>query len=166
MLKKLDIFILRSFFRSFMAGFSVVLFILTKEFVARYKDDLFGKGLGALVILKVFLYACTHLVVTALPIAILLSSLMTMGNLGEQYELAAIKAAGISLYRTIRPLALIAVLFALFSFWFSVDVIPGANLKLFALLFDIQQTKPAFRLEPGKFYHEIDNYTISIGSQG
>lgn len=125
-------------------------------------EDLFGKGLSGIVIFKVFFFASASLIVLALPLAILLSSLMTMGNLGENYELAAIKASGISLVRTVSGMFYVTVAVTIFSLLISFYVIPRANLKLYSLLYDVQQVKPAMVLRPGSFYKGIDGYVIRI----
>ena len=125
-------------------------------------DELFGKGIEPIVLLQVFIYASATLVVLALPLAILLASLMTMGNLGEYYELAAIKSSGISIFRVVSPMFYHTVALTIFSLWFSFYVIPIANLKLYSLLYDIQNVKAAVVLKPGHFYKDIDNYTIHI----
>jgi len=121
-----------------------------------------GKGLGGFVLLKLFTYASAHLVILALPLAILISSLMTMGNLGASYELAAIKSSGISIHRLLNPLLYAVFGLFCFSLWFSFYVVPKGNLKLYSLMWDIQQTKPTFALKAGHFYKGIDGYTIRV----
>ena len=160
--KKLHLLILRSFAGPFAAGFSVTLFVLTLQFLAKYQDDIFGKGFGTWVIIELFCYAGASLCLLALPLAILLASLMTLGKLGENYELAAIKSAGISLFRIIKPLAAVTILLMGVAFLLSFYLIPIANLKLYSLLYDVQQTKPELILKPGLFYHGIDGYTLRI----
>ena len=128
-------------------------------------DDLFGKGLSGIVIFKVFFYASASLIVLALPLSILLSSLMTMGNLGENYELAAIKSSGISLVRVVSPMFSVTVLVTIASLLLSFYVIPRANLKLYSLLYDVQQVKPTMVLRPGNFYSGIDGYVIRISDK-
>lgn len=164
-LKKLHLLILRSFIGPFAAGFSVTLFILVLQFLAKYQDDIFGKGFGTWVIMQLFCYASASLCLLALPLAILLASLMTLGKLGENYELAAIKSAGISLFRVINPLALVTILLMGVAFALSFYLIPIANLKLYSLLYDVQQTKPELVLKPGLFYHGIDGYTLRISGK-
>lgn len=124
-----------------------------------------GKGLGGMVLLKLFTYASAHLVILALPLAILISSLMTMGNLGANYELAAIKSSGISIHRILTPMLFAVSLFFVFSLWFSFYVVPLGNLKLFSLMWDIQQTKPTFALKAGHFYKGIDGYSIRVSKK-
>lgn len=121
-----------------------------------------GKGLGGMILLKLFTYASAHLVILALPLAILVSSLMTMGNLGANYELAAIKSAGISIHRLITPMLYAVSFLFLFSLWFSFYIVPLGNLKLFSLMWDIQQTKPTFALKAGHFYKGIDGFSLRV----
>ena len=159
-MKKLDALILRSFIGPFAASFAVALFILVIQFLSRYQDMIAGKGLGGDILLKLFIYASAHLVILALPLAVLISSLMTMGNLGAQYELAAIKSSGISIHRLITPILYFCLGLFVFSLWFSFFVVPKGNLKLFSLMWDIQQTKPTFALKAGHFYKGIDGYSL------
>ena len=164
-MKKLHASILRSFAGPFAASFAVSLFILVIQFLSRYQDMIAGKGLGGMILLKLFTYASAHLVILALPLAILVSSLMTMGNLGANYELAAIKSAGISIHRLITPMLYAVSLLFLFSLWFSFYVVPLGNLKLFSLMWDIQQTKPTFALKAGHFYKGIDGFTLRVAKK-
>ena len=148
-----------------MASFAVSLFILVIQFLSRYQDMIAGKGLGGMVLLKLFTYASAHLVILALPLAILVSTLMTMGNLGANYELAAIKSAGISIHRLITPMLYAVSLLFLFSLWFSFYVVPLGNLKLFSLMWDIQQTKPTFAIKAGHFYKGIDGFSLRVAKK-
>ncbi len=157
---KLHLLVLKMFISPFLAGFSVSLFILVLEFLARYQSDIFGKGFPAVVIAKLFFYAMIPMVVMALPIALLLSSLMTMGKMGEQYELVAVKSAGINVFKVIIPLLFFGVIVSGISFYFAAELIPKANLKLYSLLYDIEQTKPKFKLKPGFFNYTIDKFVI------
>ncbi|MCB9230216.1 MAG: LptF/LptG family permease [Bacteroidia bacterium] len=158
--KKIHLLIFRSFLGPFMVGFSVVLFVLVLQFLARYLDEILGKGVDAILLGKVFLYACGTLVPMALPLAVLLSSLMTLGNMGERYELAAIKSSGISLYQLVKPMTFFVMILTLFSLHFSFYVLPKSNLKLFSLIFDLSKVKPTFAISPGHFYSGIDGFTI------
>jgi len=124
-----------------------------------------GKGLSGFILVKLFTYASAHLVILALPLAILISSLMTMGNLGANYELAAIKSAGIGIHRIVTPMLFAVFFFFIFSLWFSFYVVPMGNLKLYSLMWDIQQTKPTFALKAGHFYKGIDGYTIRVANK-
>ena len=161
-MKKLTRFILASYFRPFIRSLIVSLFLLVLQFLSRYKDDLFGKGLDADVILKIFGYASVSLIVLALPVSVLLASLFTMGTFGEQYELAAMRSSGLSIRRIITPMVTLTLIVAFISFGLSSYVIPLTNLKLYSLLYDVKQLKPSFSLEPGHFNSDIDNYVIRI----
>jgi lipopolysaccharide export system permease protein len=163
--KKLDKLILRSFAGPFIATFFITLLVLVMQFFWLYIDDFVGKGLGPGVILEFIGYQSAVLVPLALPLAVLLSSLMTFGNLGENFELVAIKSAGISLLRFMRPLFFVSILIGFIAFLFSNYVIPVANLKSRTLLADIVYAKPAFDLKEGIFYDRISGYAIKIGKK-
>ena len=135
------------------------------QFFWLWIDDFVGKGLSAGVILEFIWYQSAVLVPLALPLAILLSSLMTFGNLGETYELVAIKSAGISLLRFMRPLFFVVLLVCGVAFLFSNYIIPVANLKSRTLLGDIVYAKPAFDLKEGVFYDKINGFAIKVGKK-
>jgi len=164
-LPKLHKLLLRAFVGPFLASFSVAVFILALQFVVKYQDHLFGKGFGVGIILQMLGLAVVQMTVLALPIAILVGSLMTMGNLGERYELAAIKTSGISLFRIMRPLIAAAIALALFSLWFSWIVVPASNLRLYSLVYDIKRAKPELALEPGYFENKITGYTLYFANR-
>ncbi|MBI3137424.1 MAG: LptF/LptG family permease [Sphingobacteriales bacterium] len=165
MFRKLDKLIIKAFIGPFIATFFITLLVLVIQFFWLYIDDFVGKGLGVQVILEFILYQSAVLVPLALPLAILLSSLMTFGNLGESFELVAIKSAGISLLRFMRPLFIISVFISGIAFLFSNYVIPVANLKSRTLLADIIYAKPAFDLKEGVFYDKISGFAIKIGKK-
>jgi lipopolysaccharide export system permease protein len=146
--------------------FFIALFILLMQFLWLYVDDLVGKGLEWHVLLRLLFYASSTFVPMALPLAILLSSLMTFGNLGEHYELVAIKASGISLKRVMRPLIILSVFISMLAFLFSNNVLPVANLKFKSLLYDVQQKKLAFKVKDGIFNTDLGDYTLRIGGKG
>lgn len=160
--KKLDKLIIKTFLGPFVATFFVTLFVLIMQFLWKYIDDLVGKGLDTPVILQLLAYTSASLVTLALPLAVLLSSIMTFGNLGESFELVAIKSSGISLLRFIRPLLFVCSVVAVLAFLFANYVIPVANLQAKSLLWDITNSKPAFNIKAGSFYREIPNYTIKV----
>jgi lipopolysaccharide export system permease protein len=135
------------------------------QFLWKYIDDLVGKGLEGDVIAQLLFYASATFVPMALPLAILLSSLMTFGNLGEHYELVAMKAAGISVWKIMRPLVILSVIISITAFLFSNYVQPYANLKFQSLLYDVRQQKLAFDITEGVFYHGIENYVIRVGEK-
>ena len=161
-MKKLSLFILKSFFGPFVLTFCIATFVLLMQTVWKYIEDLVGKGLEFHVIAELMFYISASMVPLALPLAILLSSLMTFGNLGENYELVAFKSAGISLQRIMRPMAVIILLLSVVAFLFSNYMLPVANLKMRSLLYDIMQQKPSVNIMPGIFYNEIDGYTIKV----
>src|SRR5690606_31495893 len=135
------------------------------QFFWLYMDELIGKGLPALMILQLLAYMSTTMVPLALPLGILLASIMTFGNMGEAFELVAIKSAGISLLRFMRPLLLFIILISGLAFLFSNNVIPYANLKALSLLYDLRNSKPALNIKAGQFNKDIDNFTIRVGEK-
>jgi lipopolysaccharide export system permease protein len=165
MIKKLDKLIIKSFLGPFIATFFVTLFILLMQTLWKYIDDLVGKGLDFWTIGKFIWYMSATLLMLAMPIAILLSSIMTFGNLGESFELVAIKSSGISLLRFMRPLFFVALLLCGITFVFANYLIPVAYLKSTALYNDIVYKKPALDLKEGVFYTHIPTYAIKIGKK-
>ncbi len=161
-MKKLHLFILKSYLGPLAMTFFISLFILVMQFLWKYVDDMVGKGLETLVLVELLFYATLQVVPMALPLAILLASLMTFGNLGENYELTAIKAAGVSLPKTMKPLIIITIVISIAAFWFSNNVMPYANLKLYSLLYDVKQAKPELEIKEQVFYDGIDNFRIKI----
>ena len=165
MIKKLDTLILRSFIGPFFATFLISLFVLVMQFFWLYIDDLVGKGIDGVTMLKLIMYVSATAVPLALPLAMLLSSIMTFGNLGETFELVAIKSAGIPLLRFMRPLLVTALLVTGVAFVFANNIIPVAQLKLATLKYDIIVAKPAFDIKEGAFYNQIKDFTIKIGKK-
>jgi lipopolysaccharide export system permease protein len=164
-LKKLDKLIIKSFIGPFVAVFFITVFVLVMQFFWLWVDDFVGKGLDAFTILKFVWFKSAELIPLALPLAVLLSSLMTFGNLGETFELVAIKSAGISLLRFMAPLFVVSSLISVGAFLFSNYVIPIANLKSRTLLADIVLAKPAFNIKEGVFYDQLDGFSIKIGKK-
>lgn len=154
---------LRSYLGPFLVTIFITIFILLMQFLWKYVDDLVGKGLEWDVILRLMFYASATFVPLALPLAVLLSSLMTFGNMGEHYELVSIKSAGISLQKAMQPLIILAVVISISAFLFSNYVFPVANLKFGSLLYDIRQKKLAFNLDEGIFDNELNGYVIRAG---
>ncbi|MBO9573780.1 MAG: LptF/LptG family permease, partial [Chitinophagaceae bacterium] len=165
MSKKLDILIIRSFIGPFIATFFITLFVLILQFFWLWIDDFVGKGVEISLFLKLIVYLSATLVPLALPLSVLLSSIMTFGNLGETFELVAIKSAGVGLLRFMRPLLIIALLLSGLAFLFNNNVIPAANLKMRTLHTDIVNKKPAFDLKEGVFYTTIPGYAIKVGKK-
>jgi lipopolysaccharide export system permease protein len=164
-IKKLDILIVRSFIGPFIATFFITLFVLILQFFWLWIDDFVGKGVDGPIFLRLIIYLSATLVPLALPLAILLSSIMTFGNLGETFELVAIKSAGIGLLRFMRPLMIISIFLSGLAFLFNNNVIPVANLKMRSLHTDIVNKKPAFDLKEGVFYTTIPGYAIKVGKK-
>lgn len=135
------------------------------QFLWKYIDDLVGKGLEWNIIAQLLFYASLTFVPMALPLAILLSSLMTFGNLGEHYELVAMKASGISVWAVMRPLIILSICISGIAFYFSNNMLPIANLKFHTILFDVRQQKLAFDIKEGVFYNGIENYVIRIAEK-
>ncbi len=164
-MKKLHIFILKMYIGPLIATFFVVVFVLLMQFLWKYIDDLIGKGLEFAVIAELLFYTSAGLVPLALPLAILLSSLMTFGNMGENFELTALKSAGISLQRIMSPLIILTVIMSVGAFYFSNNVLPYTNLRFRSLLYDVQQQRPEMQIREGIFYNGIDNFSIKIASR-
>ncbi|HRP57515.1 LptF/LptG family permease [Agriterribacter sp.] len=165
MIKKLDKLIVKAFIGPFVVTFFITLFVLVLQFFWKYIDDLVGKGLDFFTILRLTSYVTATAVPLALPLAVLISSIMTFGKLGESFETVAIKSAGIPLLRFMRPLFIISFLISIIAFLFSNYIIPVAQLKFQTLLYDITVAKPAFNLKEGVFFREFDGYTIKIGKK-
>jgi lipopolysaccharide export system permease protein len=164
-LKKLHALVLKSFIGPFLLTFFISLFVLLMQFLWKYIDDLVGKGLDNIVIAELLFYTSANLVPMALPLAILVSSIMTFGTMAEHFELTAAKAAGISLQRIMMPLLFTALLISSAAFLFSNYVLPYTNLKMGSLLYDIRQQKPALAIREGVFYNGIEGYSIKVGGK-
>ncbi len=165
-MKTLHRFTLKSYLLPFLLTFFVALFVLFMQFLWKWVDELVGKGLDWSTIIQLFFYISLSLVPLALPLAILLSSLMSFGNLAEHYELAALKASGLSLQKVMAPLVFFTLGIALLAFYFSNSILPYANLKMNRMMFDIHNQKPALSIKAGVFYNGIDNYSIRVESKG
>ena len=164
-MKKLYKYILSSFIGTFIFTFFIAVFILLMQFLWTYLDDLVGKGLGLDVLGKLMFYTAITFVPMAMPLAILLSSLMCFGNLGEFYELVAMKASGISVWRIMRPLLIFSIIMSFTAFIFSNNVLPVATLKSKTLLRDVRKQKMSFDIPESRFYKGIDGYTIRAGKK-
>ncbi|UXX77836.1 LptF/LptG family permease [Reichenbachiella carrageenanivorans] len=161
-MKKLDKLLLKSFIGPFVITFLVAVFILLLVYMMKYFDDFIGKNLGFMVLGELMGYFSINQMPMALPLAVLISSLMTYGKLGEHFELTAIKGSGISLLRIILPTFVFCVLLAIGAFLLNNYIVPKANLRAFSLLYDIKQTKPSMDLREGQFYNGIPKYSIKI----
>lgn len=165
MFKKLDKLLIRAFIGPFVATFFITVLVLVMQFFWLYIDDFVGKGLNTSIIFEFIWYQSAVLVPLALPLSVLLSSLMTFGNLGESYELVAIKSAGISLLRFMRPLFFVTLVVCGIAFMFSNYIMPVANLKSRTMLSDIYYAKPAFNIKEGTFYSATSDFAIKIGKK-
>lgn len=161
-MKRLYVFSIRSFAGPFIVTLCISMFILILQFLWKYIDDLMGKGISIGVILELLFFVSASLIPLALPLAILLSSIMTFGNLSENNELTALKSSGLSLYRIMRPLTGVVLIISVCTFYFANYVIPVANLKWHSLIFDIQNTKISSIITPGVYSKELDGYAIKV----
>lgn len=153
---------LQSFLPLFVMTFLICLFIVLMQFLWRYIDDLVGKGLEMSVIGELFFYAALTMVPMALPLAILLASLMTFGNLGEQFELTAMKASGVSLIKSMRPLIALMIVVAIGAFFFQNNVLPVAQAKMYTLLYSMKQKSPELEIPEGVFYDQITGFNLYV----
>ena len=162
LVKKLYLFILNTFLPLFLMTFFISLFVLLMQFLWKYVDELVGKGIEVAVSAELFFYAALTIVPMALPLSMLLASLMTFGNLGERLELLAIKAAGISLRQTMHPLIIAVIFIAIGAFFFQNNVLPKAQVKMYALLFSVRQKSPELDIPEGVFYDQISGYNLLV----
>lgn len=147
-----------------MVTFFISMFMLVLQFTWLYIDDLMGKGLEVMILMELLFYVSASLIPLALPLSILLSSIMTLGNLSESNELTALKSSGLSLFKILRPLRQLVILIAIATFFFSNYVIPVANLKWHTMIYDIQSTKVNLLLTPGSYSSQIEGYSIKVDS--
>ena len=161
-MKRLHLFLIKSFLGPFIATFFIAIFLLLMQFLWKYIDDLIGKGLDAFQVSQLIMYSIARFIPLALPIAVLISSVMVIGKLGEDYELAALQSSGISLLKIMKPIFLIVIVISSFSYIFSNYIMPIANFKGGSLLYDIKKKKPALNIKEGIFYNDIDGYSIKI----
>ncbi|MDR3129812.1 MAG: LptF/LptG family permease [Tannerellaceae bacterium] len=161
-MKRLYTFVLQTFLPVFVMTFGICLFIVLMQFIWRYIDDMVGKGLELSVLVELFFYAALFLVPMALPLSILLASLMTFGNLGERLELLAMKSAGVSLLRIMRPLIILVTCISVGAFFFQNNVLPVAQVKLWGLLFSVRQKSPELDIPQGAFYGEITGFNLYV----
>jgi lipopolysaccharide export system permease protein len=161
-LKKIHLLVVKAFIRPFIVTFFIVMFVLLMLFLFKYIDDLIGKGFEYTVILKLLWYASATNVAMALPLAMLLSSIMTFGSLGENYELVAIKASGVSLQKAMMPLVVLIAIMSIAAFQFSNYWLPKANLKMGTLLYNIRSQKASFLIKEGVFNNSFPGYTLRV----
>lgn len=153
---------LKNFLGVFMLTFVICSFVLLMQFVWMHVKDLVGKGVEVKVLAEFFVYAVITVVPLALPLAILLASLMTFGNLGESFELTAMKAAGVGLFRIMRSLIVTIALISIGAFFFSNYVLPVSQTKLWALIFSLRQKSPELEIPVGEFYDGVNGYKIYV----
>ena len=153
---------LQTFLPLFLMTFGICLFIVLMQFLWRYIDDMVGKGLGIPVLAEMFMYAALFLVPMALPLAILLASLMTFGNLGERLELLAMKSAGVSLIHIMRPLIVTLLFVSVGAFFFQNNVMPVVQVKLYTLLYSMRQKSPELDIPEGSFYKDIPGFNVYV----
>ena len=164
-MKKLDLLLLRSFLPSFAITFLIALFVFVMQTLWAYIDDIAGKGVGLLVLVEMISYLSVSMFPLALPTAVLISSVMTFGNLAEHYELSSMKSAGVGLTRILAPLVVLAFGIAGFSFFCSNYLIPVSNLQFKSRLYDIKKQKPALNMEEGLFNDDFNGYAIRLGKK-
>ena len=163
--KKLDKFVLKSFIGPLILTFFIVLIILLLQFLWMYVDELAGKGLEIGIVAELLFQFALSFVPMALPLAILLASLMTFGNMGEYSELTALKSSGIPLKRIMRPLVVLISFICVISFFFSNNVLPYSNRQARTLLHDIRRKRPDINIQAGTFNNDIDGFSIKITSR-
>lgn len=162
-MKRLHWYVIKSFLGPFFMTFFIVVFVLLMQFLWKYVDDLVGKGIELSILGEMLFYASFGLLPYAFPLAILLASIMTFGAMGENYELVAIKSSGISLFRIMRPLIVIAILVTLIAFYFSNNILPYTNLKFTTLMISVKHQRPELVLQEGVFTNGMDGYNIKVG---
>lgn len=164
-MKTIHKFVLKAYLGPMILTFFIVMFVLLMNFVWRYIDELVGKGLSIGIIIELFTYAMANMIPMGLPLAMLLAAIMTMGNLGENYELLAMKSAGMSLIQITKPLIILTGFVAVGSFFITNNLVPYANRKMFSIIFDIRQQKQALEFQDGLFFNGIENMSIRVERQ-
>lgn len=165
-IKKLDRLLVANFVGPFIVTFMIAIFVLLMQILWLYIDDIAGKGLGFFELIELLAYKCVGLIPMALPLAILISSVMVLGNLAEHYELSSFKSAGVPLLRVMQPIIIFGLFAVVFSYLCSNYLIPIANLNFGSRMYDIQRQKPALRLDAGVFNDDFQGYSILIGEKG
>src|SRR5882672_1796647 len=164
-MKKIDKLIISSFLGPFILTFLVVVFILLTQHMLKYFDDIIGKDLDWSTLATLWFYFAVLTTPIAMPLAVLLSSLITFGNLGEHFELTAVKSLGISLVRSLFPIFCFVLILTGFAFWANNNLVPKAALEAYSLLYDIKQKKPALDLREGAFYNGIPDISIKVNDR-
>ena len=164
-MKTIHKLVLKAYLGPMLMTFFIVIFVLMMNFVWRYIDELVGKGLDAMVIIELICYATVNMITMGLPLAMLLAAIMTMGNLGENYELLAMKSAGMSLPKIMQPLIIVVGLISVGGFFIINDLVPYANRKMFSIIYDIRQQKQTIEFQDGRFFNGIENMSIRVEKQ-
>lgn len=164
-IKILDKLLIKNFIGPFIVTFFIGIFVLIMQTLWLYMDDIAGKGAGIFLIIEFLAYLSVSLIPMALPIAVLISSVMVLGGLAEHYELSSFKSAGVTLARVMRPLMFVGLLISIASFFCSNNLMPVSNLKFKSRLFDIRNQKPTLNLEQGVFNDDFQNFAIRIGQK-
>ena len=164
-MKRLHLYIIKRFIGPLIVTLLISLFVLLMQFLWVYLDDLVGKGLEMNIIVEFLIYTLAMLMPMALPLSMLLASIMTFGDMGENNELLAMKAAGISLFRIMKPVIVVSILLSFGAFQFSNRVIPVSYKKLIALMASIRQMRPEIVVKEGVFSNDIDNFSIKVGTK-
>ena len=164
-MKTIHKLVLKSYLGPMVLTFCIVTFVLMMNFVWRYIDELVGKGLDTMVIIELIGYATINMIPIGLPLAMLFAAIMTMGNLGENYELLAMKSSGMSLMKIMRPLIVVAVVISIGSFFVVNDLVPYANKKMTTIIFDIRKQKQVLEFKDGLFFNGMENMAIRVEHQ-
>jgi lipopolysaccharide export system permease protein len=164
-MKTIHKLVLKSYLGPMVLTFCIVTFVLMMNFVWRYIDELVGKGLDTMVIIELIGYATINMIPIGLPLAMLFAAIMTMGNLGENYELLAMKSSGMSLMKIMRPLIVVAVVISIGSFFVVNDLVPYANKKMTTIIFDIHKQKQVLEFKDGLFFNGMENMAIRVEHQ-
>ena len=164
-MKTIHKLVLKSYLGPMFLTFFIVMFVLMMNFIWRYIDELVGKGLDAGVIIELMSYAMANMIPMGLPLAMLLAAIMTLGNLGENYELLAMKSAGMSLPKILKPLIIVVGIIAIGSFFVVNNLVPYANKKMLSILYDIRQQKQVIEFQDGLFFNGIEDMSIRVGKQ-
>ena len=164
-MKKIDKLLIKNFIGPFFVAFMVALFVLTLQYLWVHIEDIMGRGVGFFSLVEIVGYLSVSLFPTALPLGVLISSVMVMGNLSERYELTSLKSAGIPLVRIMAPLAILCSFVAVFSFLSSNFIIPYTNLQFKSKLYDVRNKKPTLNLKEGLFNYDFKGFVIYIGKK-
>ena len=164
-MKTIHKLVLKAYLGPLVLTFFIVMFVLMMNIVWRYIDELVGKGLSAGIIIELMTYFMANMIPLGLPLAMLLAAIMTMGNLGENYELLAMKSAGMSLVRITKPLIILVSVIAVGSFFIGNNLVPYANKKVYSIIYDIRQQKQSLEFQDGLFFNGIDNMSIRVSRQ-